>query len=228
MRQRLDYPDLSHPRILEGLKYAVFSATLAADNYVVTASHPPFMVIDPDGAKDVLLPAEADSEGLHFIIYNAASGAENITVKDDGDSSTIVTIGQGNFGIVFCDGTTWRGAVFDQTVAGALSTLSVTGAASVGTLVDGSPQSLSGAGAVDVTSLVTFLTTTGADALTLADGTAGQFKVIVMVVDGGDGTLTPTNLGNGSTLTFDDAGDYAVLVFDGANWWIISSTATLA
>ena len=42
-----------------------------------------------------------------------------------------------------------------------------------------SVQSLSGAGAVNLTNMMTSLTTTGASqALTLANGTAGQIKII--------------------------------------------------
>lgn len=107
-------------------------------------------------------------------------------------------------------------------------TLSSTGNATIGAALISTAQSLSGAGAVDITSLVTLLTTTGADALTLADGSAGQIKLIVMVADGGAGTLTPSNLSNGTTVTFDDVGDSALLVFDGTNWAFVAGNATLA
>eukprot|EP00913_Durusdinium_trenchii_P035346 g33076.t1 len=80
-------------------------------------------------------------------------------------------------------------------------------------------QALSGAGAVNVTSYYTAWTTTGTDAGTLADGLrAGQLKKIQLIVDGGDGTLTPANLSGGTTITFADAGDYAILRWDGTNW----------
>ena len=92
----------------------------------------------------------------------------------------------------------------------------------------GGTQNLSGAGAVDVTNDLTLLTTTGADALTLADGAEGQRKLIIMVADGGDGTLTPTSLGNGTTITFDDVGDCAELIFINSAWYFIGGTATLA
>lgn len=81
------------------------------------------------------------------------------------------------------------------------------------------PQSLSGAGAINVTTYFTKVTTTGADALTLADGVVvGQLKKIQMIVDGGDGTLTPSNLAGGTTITFADAGDVAVLAWNGTDW----------
>ncbi len=83
-----------------------------------------------------------------------------------------------------------------------------------------STQSLSGAGAVDITSAVTKITTTSTDALTLADGQAGQIKVIIMIVDGGDGTLTPTTLLGGSTITFADAGDAVVLLWVTTLGWV--------
>jgi len=86
----------------------------------------------------------------------------------------------------------------------------------------GSVQSLSGAGAVNVTTAVTSLTTTGsAQALTLANGTAGQFKTIVHVVDGGSAVLTPTTKIGFSTITFTNVGDAATLVYTSAGWAIV-------
>lgn len=67
--------------------------------------------------------------------------------------------------------------------------------------------------------------TTGADAeaLTLADGTAGQILIINLTTDGGgDGTLTPTTCTGFATIVFADAGDQAVLKFiDGTIGWVI-------
>ena len=42
----------------------------------------------------------------------------------------------------------------------------------------------------------------------------GQMKIITMVADGGDGTLTPTTFANGSTITFNDVGDSVLLVYN--------------
>jgi hypothetical protein len=87
-------------------------------------------------------------------------------------------------------------------------------------------QALSGPGAVNVTQPVTKFTSTGTgDALTLADGVEGQLKTIVYVAEaaGGDtGVLTPTNLGAGTTITFNAVGDACVLQFLGSDWWAIS------
>lgn len=87
-------------------------------------------------------------------------------------------------------------------------------------------QALSGPGAVNVTQPVTKFTSTAAgDALTLADGVEGQLKTIVYVAEaaGGDtGILTPSNLGAGTTITFNNVGDACVLQFLGSDWWAIS------
>lgn len=90
------------------------------------------------------------------------------------------------------------------------------------------PQTLTGAWAVNVTSAVTLLVTTGANALTLADGETGQWKTIIMKTDWGDGTLTPTHFWSGSTITFNDAGDTALLLFQNAKWYFIAGSATVA
>jgi hypothetical protein len=91
-------------------------------------------------------------------------------------------------------------------------------------------QALSGAGAVDVVSSITEITSTGAsEALTLADGTEGQLKFLVHVTDGGSSILTPTNFGSGSTLTFTDAGDAATLLFTNGAWYAVGvNGATIA
>ena len=87
-------------------------------------------------------------------------------------------------------------------------------------------QALSGAGAINVTSFYPAWTTgAGAASGTLADGTTiGQLKKIKLVVDGGgDGTLTPANLNDGTTITFNDAGDYVLLLWDGTKWFVIEN-----
>lgn len=89
-------------------------------------------------------------------------------------------------------------------------------------------QQISGAGAIDPTSAVVEITTTGANALTLADGVDHQMLFAVMVADGGAGTLTPDNLANGTTITFDDVGDSAFLLYAAGAWHWMGGTATLA
>ena len=81
----------------------------------------------------------------------------------------------------------------------------------------------SGAGAVPITSGTVRLTTTGTDALTLANGANGQLLTIVMVVDGGEGTLTPTTKTGYNTIAFNDVGDTIVLQYLTTIGWMIIS-----
>ena len=84
-----------------------------------------------------------------------------------------------------------------------------------------SVQTLSGAGAIDVVTGVTEVTTTAADALTLANGTVGQIKIIVMKADGGDGTITPVTFAGGTTITMNDAGDSVMLTYATTIGWVL-------
>ena len=81
-------------------------------------------------------------------------------------------------------------------------------------------QTISGPGAIDLDTTITEITTTGADAFTLANGATGQIKIIVMTVDGGDATVTPTTFANGTSITMDDANDSVTMVY-GANGWVV-------
>jgi hypothetical protein len=67
--------------------------------------------------------------------------------------------------------------------------------------------------------------TTGADAeaLTLADGTPGQFLTVELTTDGGgDGTMTPTTKTGFAAVVFADAGDVVTLRFvDSTVGWIL-------
>ena len=131
--------------------------------------------------------------------------------------------------------TTFSGPVrsengFEQVTKNA-TTGAFTTSATYNATITGGVQSLSGAGAVDLTNLVTELTTTGANALTLADGTtSGQVKIVNMIVDGGDGTLTPVTFANGTTITFDAVAESATLVWNSTIGWVATSVngATVA
>ena len=91
--------------------------------------------------------------------------------------------------------------------------------------VVGGVQSLSGAGAVNVTQAITEVTTTGAgDALTLANGVAGQEKTIIHGVDGGSFVLTPTTKTGWSTFTSTVAGESITLVYLTTRGWIVKGS----
>ena len=82
-----------------------------AGNITLVKQSPTLQYMDPGGAaRTVTLPAEADSDGLVFVIVNRADAAEVITVQDDG-TTTIVTPTQNEVAVCFCDGVGWSGFV---------------------------------------------------------------------------------------------------------------------
>ena len=124
--------------------------------------------------------------------------------------------------------TTFSGPVRSQNGFQTISVSSTTGAVTVtsstGDATVMGTQSLSGAGAVDITNTFTSLTTTGAaQALTLANGSTGQLKIITHTVDGGSAVLTPTTKIGFSTITFTAVGDSVMLVYTSAGWAIVGS-----
>jgi hypothetical protein len=160
-------------------------------------------VFPTTAAKGKLNIAAADSAGdTTTTITNASqAGARTYTIPDAGASASFVMT---------------EGA---QTVNG-LKTF--------GNGIGGGVQLLTGAGAVNLTTLTTILTTTGSDAITLADGTNGQLKIIVHGTDGGAATITPTTLANGNTLTMSEAGDSVMLVFATADGWhVVANNGTV-
>lgn len=73
----------------------------------LTRQYANILRIDPTGGhRDVVLPAEAGSDGFWFEISNWADAAENLVVKDDA-AATIATINQNEKCSFFCDGTSW-------------------------------------------------------------------------------------------------------------------------
>jgi hypothetical protein len=128
--------------------------------------------------------------------------------------------------------TTFSGPVrsengFEQITKNA-TTGAITVGATYGATITGGVQELSGAGAADLTNLVTELTTgAGAAAVTLADGTtSGQVKIINMIVDGGGtATVTPATFANGTSMAFADVNDTVMLAWANTIGWVIVSNS---
>lgn len=84
----------------------------ATAEMAIDSDWPPVLLLDPaGGAKTILLPAEADSKDLMFIIVNTADASETITVEEDSSTTSIGTVAQNASGLFHCDGTTWRKVV---------------------------------------------------------------------------------------------------------------------
>lgn len=160
-----------------------------------------------------------------LIVYTSAGV---VARKPVGANARVLVADSGSAG-----GVDWKDSI---ALAGSLSvgtSATITGTLTVGAVV-ATPQTLTGnggaLGAVSVTTLVTRLQTTGAACTaTLADGTTGQLKVIAMfdsvgpfVVTVASASWTGANGGDG-TLTFTDIGDTITLLYDSDCGWLILS-----
>jgi hypothetical protein len=96
-------------------------------------------------------------------------------------------------------------------------------------VLSGTTQTLTSAGAINVTSLITKITSPdGPGTLTIADGVEGQVKVVVMISNTGQHNLTiSSNIGH-SSIVFNSAGDTANLIFLTGNWYFLGGTATVS
>ena len=169
-------------------------------------------------------------------VSNLGTGvATFLTTPSSANLAAVLTDETGTGANVFANTPTLVTPILGTPTSGTLTsctglplTTGVTGALPVangGTGASATVQALSGPGAVNITSLATVFTSTAAgNALTLADGAQGQLKTIIYVAEaaGGDtGVLTPTNLGSGTTITFNAVGDSVTLQFAGTDWWVV-------
>lgn len=110
----------------------------------------------------------------------------------------------------------------NQEIVGTTASQTITNKSITANTLTGTVQSLTGSGAVNLTDVVTEVTTSGgAAALTLADGTNGQIKIVTMVADdGNDATLTPTTKVGFTSIIFNDVGDSVTLMYSSVGWVI--------
>ena len=104
---------------------------------------------------------------------------------------------------------------------------------SAGWLALSGSDTRTGAGAVSIDKPVTFLSnSSGVEALTIANGTAGQIKILVMTVKGGTSQrfTGQSNMlfAGGNTLTFDAVGETAILMYVNSKWTLISGSAAVS
>lgn len=117
------------------------------------------------------------------------------------------------------------GASFESTTAaGGIAKIKLN-TPGVGVLIapDSSETITATTAVVGIDTSITFVDTTlGAMAASLADGTEGQIKKILMTVDGGDCIITPANLAIGATLRLTDVFSSYTLQFSGTSWKVIA------
>jgi hypothetical protein len=160
-----------------------------------------------------------------------ATSVNNVAITAPATSATL-TIADGktltanhSLTLAGTDSTVMTFPSTSATIARTDAAQTFTGNQTINGAVIGNVQSLSGAGAVDVTSFATAFTSTATgNALTLANGTVGQVKTIAYVAEaaGADtGILTPTTRVGYSTITFTNVGDSVTLQYFTQGWAVI-------
>ena len=85
-----------------------------------------------------------------------------------------------------------------------------------------SVENVTGGGALSTTTVVSFISTTGVESYTLADGVEGQEKIIIMKADGGNATVTPTNLVGYTSVRLTGVNNSFHLIYGSTGWNIIA------
>jgi len=105
----------------------------------------------------------------------------------------------------------------------------VTGTRVTATSLESGFEHITAAGALDPDITTSFITSGDAIALTLAAGKVnGAVKIVKMISDGGDATLTPASFGDNTTITFDNTDSWMGIFVNGSWWTIGTPTATEA
>lgn len=186
MRSNIEGSRLAGNLLMEGNKLGTAFQLLGA-TYTMDAEMQPVQSLDPGGSsRTVLLPAE--TKGLWFLIVNTADVAgEVLTIKEDSNTTTIVTLGQDESAMLFCT-TNEAGALEWR----AISPSGVGDSLSVGTLT--------------VTSSFQ-----GGDATTDTVGFFGTTPVVQIPYSGAFATPTYTSISGASGTGFGNSGQIASL-----------------
>ena len=85
-----------------------------------------------------------------------------------------------------------------------------------------SVENITGGGAISTTTGVTFISTAGTEAYSLADGVEGQFKIIIMKARVGNATVTPDNLVGYTSVRLSGVNNNFQLLYGSTGWNIIA------
>ena len=188
-----------------------------------------FRVESNNSAQAIFVDSSDDSGNgnVNYVKINGDSAAVDFQVYSD--TGILVHTDAPNHSVGI--GTTAPSASFmldviaDATTGGSIN--------SAGWLALSGSDTRTGAGAVSIDKPVTFLSnSSGVEALTLANGTTGQIKILVMTVKGGT-SMRFTGQSNmlfagGNTLTFDAVGETAILMYVNSKWTLIAGTAAVS
>lgn len=133
----------------------VRTATITATETLTGGGSATVQKLNPSTAsRSVVLPSEADSQGLFYILVNTGT-TYDLNVKASDGTTAVITVTPGFSAMVVCDGTTWYtgGASSASTatlsvgaIAASDSSLDITGQAGSGGGAGGSVNRTAGAG----------------------------------------------------------------------------------
>lgn len=93
-------------------------------------------------------------------------------------------------------------------------------------VVNGSPQFMTTAGVVSITTPTTYLTVgAGSDSITIPNGANGQVKVILTTATSGGSFALASNIANSANIVFSNVGHTATLMYANYKWFFIGGTA---
>jgi hypothetical protein len=88
-------------------------------------------------------------------------------------------------------------------------------------------EDVAASAAISLTKKASYFTTAAAETATLAAGTDGQIKYLMMAGDSGDMVVTVTNAGwkasGTGTITFNDIGDSCTLLYSNSKWYAVGA-----
>lgn len=176
------------------------------------------------------------ADGIRAVYFNRAAGmifnsgetttgvtdlTINPTTKESGNLIDAQVNGTSKFSVTSAGAATFSGTI-STTGGGAVV---ASGAIYANGALFASYGTRSGPGAINLSFCGAEVTTTGvADAITLADGTAGQVMTIVHGVDGGSFVLTPATKTGWSTFTSTVVGESITVKFYTTRGWMVVSS----
>jgi len=89
-------------------------------------------------------------------------------------------------------------------------------------------QRLTSGGAISVTETITYITNPDSSAaLTLAAGSEGQVKIVIMTSNTGGASMTLSGSSVSGVIVFDQEGDTATLIYTDNKWFMVGGSATI-
>lgn len=110
-RQNLTDNEVFNPLFNTKFRLRNQPSQIMAGTVTLDEDCPPVQLFDLNGAGRTLnLPLETASKFLFLLVINVTGTAQTLTIKDNASATTIISLAQNKIGLLWCDGTLWRGS----------------------------------------------------------------------------------------------------------------------